>query len=136
MKSRHSNSHDEPLASSHLDAAVDPDEGDLLLRVTGYVPATDFHPVVVAAAQKLRVRGWVQSEAGGALIRAIGSETQLVSLVRAIRRAQPTSASIRSLDTEPIEATTLSVGDRFVALVAETVALPDPTPSAPLANVA
>jgi acylphosphatase len=136
MQSRHSHSHDEPLTSAHLDASVDADEGDLLLRVSGHVPAADFQPVVVGAARRLRLRGWVQADSGGARIRALGTESQLVALVRAIRRDCPASASIRSLDTEPVDATTPPVGERFQALVAEAVALPEPTPPAPLAHVA
>jgi acylphosphatase len=137
MQSRHSHSHDEPIASAHLDASVDADEGDVLLRVTGHVPAADFQPFVVAAARRLHVRGWVQGEAGGAMIRAIGTESQLVKLVRAILHEPPASASIRSLDTEAIDATTPPVGERFAALVADPVFLPETAMPAPaLANVA
>lgn len=136
MQSRHSNSHDEPLASAHLDASVDADEGDLLLRVTGHLPAAEFQPVVVGAARRLGLRGWIVAGAGGALIRAVGTESQLVSLIRAIRHDQPASASIRGLDTEAIDPATPPVGDRFVALVVEPTPWHDPVAPEPVANVA
>lgn len=124
------------MAATHLtstDAAEsaerflpDVDEGDLLLRVTGILPAAEFHPFVVRRARQLGLRGWIRHEPCGALIRAIGTETLLVRLVRAIRAEAPPSARIRSLDTEPVTASLPLAGDHFVALIEEPVAPAEP----------
>lgn len=92
------------------------EEGEMLLRVAGKVPAVEFHPFVVRAAHRLGVRGWVQHDPAGALIRAIGTEDQLVLLVRAIRTGAPAAVSIRALDPEVITANTPAVSDHFTAL--------------------
>ena len=122
------------------DELVEPDEGDLLLRVTGIVPPDDFHPFVVRVARHLRLRGWIRHDPAGALIRAVGEEIPLAQLVRALWTDAPPSARIRGLDPDLITADTPPVGDHFIALVEEPVgwADPDPEPSGtpPLAHVA
>lgn len=114
------------------------DEGDLLLRVSGIVPADEFHPFVVQAARRIGLRGWVQRDPTGALIRAIGSEDQLVLLIRAIRDHAPASARVRSMDPEIATPETPAVDERFVALVDESAEHHDPAPdhTPPLARVA
>lgn len=136
MTAMHSNSSAEtPEAAGRF--AADDDEGDLLLRVAGIVPAADFHPFVVKAARRLGLKGWVRHDSAGALIRAIGPELALVRLVRAIRNDAPPSARVRSLDPEVITPETPAVGERFMALVAEPVDWPTPSPTTPrLAHVA
>lgn len=130
-----------PLAVDANDAgrsvADDSDEGDLLLRVRGILPAADFHPFVVRAARRLKLRGWIRHDSSGALVRAIGPEISLARLVRAIRDDAPPSARVRSMDPEAIAADTAAAGDRFVALVGEPIEWqPSPTKSAALAHVA
>ena len=114
-----------PVSLSSADVlgpAVESDEGDLLLRVTGFVPASDFHPFVVRAGRRLRLRGWIRHDNAGALIRAVGDEPQLAQLVRALWTDAPPSTCIRSLEPELILPETAPVGDRFVALIEEPVA--------------
>lgn len=122
--------------AAHLDAAVESDEGDLLLRVTGIVPAEEFHPFVIRLARRLRLRGWIRHDPSGALIRVLGDEVRLAQLVRALWTDAPPSARIRSLDPEAFAVDTPGVGDKFVALVEEPVEWHDPTPTGPLAHVA
>ena len=114
------------------------DEGDLLLQVGGILPAAEFHPFVVRTARGLGLRGWVRHDAAGALLRAVGTEAQLVKLVRAIRDDAPPAVRVRGMDPDLVTAATPPVGERFVALVDEPVDWPGPTPSAPapLAHVA
>ncbi len=116
----------------------DADEGDLLLRVTGLVPAADFHPFVVAVARRHGLRGWIRHHPAGALIRTVGVEGDLVQLVRALVNEAPQSVRIRSLDTEAIAADTAPVGDGFIPLMEEAVPWREPAaaPAAPLADVA
>jgi hydrogenase maturation factor HypF (carbamoyltransferase family) len=111
---------------------TNPDEGDLLLRVTGFVPAEEFHPYVLRVARRFG------HDSAGALIRAVGYEDQLVRFVRAIRDDAPAAVRIRSLDPELITADTPIVGDKFAALAAETIEWHDPAPdhTPPLAHVA
>lgn len=116
--------------------AGDIDEGDLLLRVTGFVPAAEFEPFVLRVARRLGLQGWIRQEPTGALIRAVGMEAQLVRLVRALRDA-PASTRIRSLDTETITAETPPVPHSFVALVEEVAPRHEDKQASPaLANVA
>lgn len=125
----------------HHPIAVDvtePDLGDLLLRVTGLVPAADFHPYIVRMARRLKLRGWIRHDPSGALIRAVGEEIPLAQLVRAIWTDSPPSTRVRSLDPEAITADLPPVGDHFAAIVEEPVEWHDPEPSGtqPLAHVA
>jgi acylphosphatase len=118
-------------------ASYNLDEGDLLLRVSGILPAAEFHPFVLGVARRLGLRGWIRHDAGAAIIRAIGFESQLVQLVRAIRDDAPPSTSIRGMDPDLITADTPPVGERFVALIEDNVELHNPTPTEPpLAHVA
>jgi acylphosphatase len=112
-----------------LDAAVDPDEGDLLLRVSGIIPADDFHPFVVRVARALRLRGWIRHDPAGALIRAVGDELQLLQLVRALLREAPPTARIRSLDPEAITTETPPIPDHFAAMVDQPDEWHDPAPA-------
>jgi hydrogenase maturation factor HypF (carbamoyltransferase family) len=101
------------------------EEGDLLLRVTGILPAADFHPFIVRVAHEIGLRGWVRHDAAGALVRAVGTEDHLVALIRAIRNETPVSLRLRSMDPDLITADTPAVGESFVALP-EDVAWHDP----------
>lgn len=92
------------------------EEGDLLLRVTGILPPADFHPFVIHAARELGLRGWVRHDAAGALVRAIGTEDQLVRLVRTIRNETPTSLRLRSMDPDLITSETPAAEMPFAAL--------------------
>ncbi|HVU34907.1 MAG TPA: acylphosphatase, partial [Opitutaceae bacterium] len=74
-------------------------------------------PFVVRVARKLGLRGWVRHDTGGALVRAVGLEDQLVLLVRAIRDDAPASLRVRGMEPEAVTPHTAPVGDRFVALV-------------------
>jgi acylphosphatase len=117
------------------------EEGDLLLRVTGILPAADFHPFVVHIAESLSLKGWVRHDAAGALIRAVGTEDQLVALVRAIRNEIPVSLRLRSMDPDLATASTPGVGESFVVLPEDMVwhepaAALVAEPAAPRANVA
>ncbi len=113
-----------------FDAAVESDEGDLLLRVTGIVPASDFHPFVLRAAKKLGLRGWIRHDPSGALIRAVGEELPLARFVRALWTDAPASARIRSMDPEAITADLPAVNDKFMALVEEAAEWHEPAPAA------
>lgn len=133
--------HSEPTAPGPDPVLVDEydvDEGDLLMQVNGMLPVADFHPFVARVARRLGLRGWIRHDPAGALIRAVGTEEQLVRLVRAIRDDSPPSVSVRGMDPDLITAATPAVGDRFVALIEETPEWHDPTPTepAPLAHVA
>lgn len=114
------------------------DEGDLLLSVSGIIPADEFHPFVVQTARRVGLRGWVQHHAYGALVRAVGTEEQLVQLIRAIRDHAPASSRVRSMDPEVVTAETPPVSDGFVALGEDLGEHHDPAPdhSPPLARVA
>lgn len=114
-----------------LDGITDPDEGDLLLRITGLVPADEFHPFVVRIARKLKLRGWVKHDVSGALLRAVGEEVLLVQLVRAVLNDAPRSTRIRSLDPEEITAETPPVTDHFAAIAEQTDEWHDPAPAGP-----
>lgn len=107
------------------------EEGDLLLRVAGIIPPDEFHPFVVRIARRLGLRGWVRHDSAGALIRAVGSEEQLVMLVRAIREDGPPSLRVRGMDPEAITVHTPAAGDRFVPLVAADTDMHDPSPEHP-----
>jgi hydrogenase maturation factor HypF (carbamoyltransferase family) len=130
---------------SHLMPAINmtsnAEEGDLLLRVTGILPAADFHPFVVHIAESLSLKGWVRHDASGALIRAVGTEDQLVALVRAICNEIPVSLRLRSMDPDVVTVNTPEVGESFVVLPEDMVwhepaIAPAAEPAAPLANVA
>ena len=117
------------------------EEGDLLLRVSGILPAEEFHPFLVRVARELGLRGWVRHDSTGALIRAVGREDQLVQLVRAIRDDAPVSLRVRSMDPDLITGGTPPVGDAFTTLPADLEwrdrpAGPAPDHPALLANVA
>lgn len=127
-----------PLPGPEPAFADEFDEGDLLLQVSGILPAADFHPFVVAVARRLGLHGWVRHHPAGALVRAVGAEPQLVRLVCAIRDHAPASVRVRGMDPDLVTAATPPVSERFVALVEEPVDWPGPTPDAPapLARVA
>jgi hydrogenase maturation factor HypF (carbamoyltransferase family) len=92
------------------------DEGDLLLRVSGIVPTDDFQPFVLRLAHHIHVRGWVTNDSRGALIRAIGIESQLVGLVHGILHDAPPSLRIRSVDVEAVTDGSVPAGEGFVSL--------------------
>lgn len=118
-------------------ASVDADIGDLLLRVTGFVPAAEYHPFVVSVARRLGLKGWIRHDAAGALIRAEGYERELARLVRALRDDAPPGTRVRSFDPQVITADMPPVGDWFVALVEEPIAYPaSATPTVAVADVA
>jgi acylphosphatase len=108
------------------------EEGDLLLRVTGRVPAAEFHPFVVSVARRQGLRGWIRHHPAGALIRAVGTEDDLVHLVRALRNEAPPSVGIRSQDTEAVAVDATPVGDSFVPLVEEAIPWREPVAAAPV----
>lgn len=99
------------------------EEGELLLRVAGIVPAADFHPFIVRTARRHGLRGWVRQEDSEVLIRVVGSELELVRLIRAIRRDAPVSARVRSLELEAPTADTPAIGEGFVVLIEEQTAV-------------
>jgi hydrogenase maturation factor HypF (carbamoyltransferase family) len=92
------------------------EEGDLLLRVSGIVPADDFQPFVQRLAHQVHLRGWVTNDSRGALIRAIGAESQLVALVHAILHDAPPSLRVRSVDVEAVTDASIPAGDGFASL--------------------
>ena len=125
-------------ASFVVNPAVEHDEGDLLLRVTGLVPPIEFHPFVVRAARRLGLHGWIKHDPSGALIRAVGEEAALALLVRSIWRESPPSTRIRSLDPELVTPECPPVDDHFVPLLEDTGDWHEPTPAgpSPMAHVA
>jgi hydrogenase maturation factor HypF (carbamoyltransferase family) len=95
---------------------INAEEGDVLVRVWGIVPAKEFQPFVVRSARRLRIRGWVTNDARGALIRAVGVDDAIAALVRAIRDAAPPAMRVRAIETELLTEGMPSVGERFCAL--------------------
>lgn len=131
MKTTHAHGSDEKVDAGRP-AEVALEEGDLLLRVTGLVPAAEFHPFVVSVARRHGLRGWIRHHPAGALIRAVGTEDDLVQLVRALRNEAPPSIGIRSLDTEAVAVDSTAVGDGFIALVEEAIPWREPAPAIPV----
>lgn len=113
------------------------DEGDLLLRVAGMLPASEFDPFLMRVVRRLGLRGWVRHDGAGVLIRAVGFEEDLVRLVRAIRVDAPPAVNVRGMTPDLITEATPAIGEQF-AVLAEDLEwhAPDPGHRAALAKVA
>ncbi len=113
------------------------EEGDLLLRVAGMLPAAEFDPFLMRVVHRLGLRGWVRHDGAGVLIRAVGLEEDLVRLVRVIRDDAPPSVNVRGMDPDLITEATPGIGERFLVLGQDAEWHgPDPAHPAPLARVA
>jgi hydrogenase maturation factor HypF (carbamoyltransferase family) len=113
---------------------TNPDEGDLLLRLSGIVPMDDFQPFIAHVARRLHLRGWISCDARGPVIRAIGVEDQLVGLVHAILHDAPPSLRIRSLEVEPVAENLVPVGEQFAVLPSATIEFIPPAPEPAIAS--
>lgn len=104
--------HESKSAATDAREAAVRDDGEILLRVVGLLPAGEFEGFLLKVGRQLKLRGWVKPESSGALVRALGTEDQLLKLVRAIRCDAPPSARVRSLELEALTPETpgLSVG--------------------------
>ena len=92
------------------------DEGDLLLRVAGMLPAPEFDPFLMRVVRRLGLRGWVRHDGAGVEIRAVGFEEDLARLVRTIRVDAPPAVNVRGMTTDLITESTPAVGEQFVVL--------------------
>ena len=75
-----------------------------MLRVRGTVQGVGFRPFVLRLATELGVRGWVCNDAGGVLLRVVGTALQIESLTaQMIGRAPPAArvAGVEWLDMPP-----------------------------------
>lgn len=113
------------------------EEGDLLLRVAGMLPALEFDPFLMRVVRRLGLRGWVRHDGAGVLIRAIGFEEDLARLVRAIRVEAPPAVNVRGMAPDLITESTPMVGESFVILAEDHEwHAPDPGHRPLLAKVA
>ena len=71
---------------------------DRMLRVRGTVQGVGFRPFVLRTASALGIRGWVRNDAGGVLIRALGTASQLEDLATRVSGAAPVAARVTATD--------------------------------------
>jgi hydrogenase maturation protein HypF len=95
---------------------INAEDGDVLVRVWGIMPAKEFEPFVVRLARRLRIRGWVTNDARGALIRAVGVDDAIATLIRGIRDDAPPAMRVRAIETELLTEGMPPASDRFCTL--------------------
>ncbi|MHB0772869.1 carbamoyltransferase HypF [Bradyrhizobium sp. 1.29L] len=71
------------------------------IRVRGRVQGVGFRPTVWRYARELGLSGDVRNDADGVLIRALGSEAAIGTLIARLRREPPPLARIDVIETEP-----------------------------------
>jgi hydrogenase maturation protein HypF len=71
---------------------------DRLLRVRGTVQGVGFRPFVLRLATELGIRGWVQNDAQGVLVRAVGDVDRLDQFATAIVQRAPGAARVAAVE--------------------------------------
>jgi len=92
---------------------------DVLLRVRGIVQGVGFRPFVHRTASQLGLRGWVRNDSQGVLIRAIGAEDRVKSLVRTLGESPPPASHVLSVSQEPSEPAAPATADEFLIIASE-----------------
>lgn len=96
-----------------------PKSVDVLLRVRGIVQGVGFRPFVHRLATELGLRGWVRNDAQGVLIRVVGGEEEVDTLLRRLRERAPPAARVRSVATETAGAQDPEAGGGFHIIASE-----------------
>ena len=98
-------------------------ESDVLLRVRGVVQGVGFRPFVHRTASALHLRGWVRNDSQGVLIRAVGTSSDIESLLYSLRHEAPRAARVQSVEATPADqAASAPVGNEFVIVASENSA--------------
>lgn len=91
---------------------------DRLIRVRGTVQGVGFRPFVQRTAECLGIRGWVRNDGQGVLIRAVGPEERVKTLVDVFEHAAPAAASVDAVE-EVVNRDFAAVGDGFAIVASE-----------------
>jgi hydrogenase maturation protein HypF len=81
-----------------------PKNADMLLRVRGIVQGVGFRPFVFRLATRLGLRGWVQNDAEGVLIRVVGPPGDVERFRSSLEREAPPASRVVAVEEGPTTA--------------------------------
>ncbi len=130
---REKGSRGNPLASGSSSVAPQrphtDDEGEVAIRVVGHGFDREFAEFVARSAARQGLIGWIRIGSGEAIIRAVGLDENLASLVRELREHAPVDTSVRGFELERLDALPPLPSNGFIALL-ETIAPGEPAEAA------